>query len=269
MPRLVEITVQYDGSVPGLAEHRLSLEAFGPALQQLLRASKRIATSLAVDAVEPEYGRKGGRLAKQAEQLDVQLEAIEEGSVRLRLVLALGLLAGEQMDLFADLPRRVGDAVLEAIEHESKGEPRSYPIRQYLRALPSGLQKQSYLLRDSGVEIRSFSVDSQHLPELPEELPHLVEVETEVTGVGFPPGRSEVRVLSNSLQMPLEANQEQVDKALAGRNRPVRVLAVVQGRRARLLSLTDATQPRWSPSEPDRERLLFQRWSSLLERLAR
>ena len=45
------LEIQYDGTVPGLNEHRLSLSAFGPSLNALLRAIRRIATNMVGDAL--------------------------------------------------------------------------------------------------------------------------------------------------------------------------------------------------------------------------
>jgi hypothetical protein len=73
----VKLEVRFEGTAPGLPEHRLSLGAFGKALDQLLATYRRIASGMITNALdEPGYGMSGGKYAKEAERLDLELEAI-------------------------------------------------------------------------------------------------------------------------------------------------------------------------------------------------
>jgi len=97
------------------------------------------------------------------------------------------------------------------------------------------------------------------------ELPHLCEVVGNIVGVGFDPGRNEVRLKYADRQLTLSATASQVDRALLLRHAEVRILAMISEPHSRLLRIQDA-ETEWSI--PPREDAVFKRWDGLLGRLA-
>lgn len=142
----IELRIVWDGDVPGIAEHRLSIAAFGDALNLLLIAYRRIASNM-ISAAQ-EYAEVG-RLHNLANLLDVEIAAIEGSSTG---ILAHGTYrqeAQEQIAFFPpDIPERAGIELIKAIEQESKGQPYNTSVRKFLAALPQGLTRQRYELND-------------------------------------------------------------------------------------------------------------------------
>jgi hypothetical protein len=265
----VELEIEFDGVAPGLAEHRLSIGTFGEPLEKLLAAARRIASGIATNALGPDYGATGGRFTKEAELLDLQLATLKDGSVKAAFVLVLRLVTGPQtLPLFEDLPERTGHELIESIEAESSGHMRSQVVRKYLGSL-RGVSVQRYTLRRDGAQVASVSIGRVELPPEPEDMPYLVASETYVTGVGFEPGRAEVRVKAGQAQQALLATAEQVESALTLRAKPVAILAVTKGKGGRLVSIRPADAPTRALTAEERRRRLFARWDELLARLAR
>lgn len=264
------IEIHWTGTAPGLAEHRLSLGAFAKALELLLAAYRRIASGLLTSAREdPTCGAGGGKYAKQAERLDLEIESVSEGSLSLSVQCASHFPLGANLDLFDDLPLRAGQQLLEHIEAESRGQPRHVGTRKYLASLPPGVSGQRYrLLRGSTCE-KEVSVGELALPQLPEETPHLEMHRGFVVGVGFEPGKSEIRLKTKepSRQITLSASPEWVQKALDFRNVEADVL-VLAGERSKLLWLRPAGREWKAPSPDERAAFIFSTWDELLRRLA-
>lgn len=265
----VALKIEYDGTVPGIAEKRLSVDAFGPTLNQLLSAVRRIASGLVKDALEEDYGARGGRFADIARRLDIELAGIEEGSLGVVFALVLRVAVGQQIPLFEDLPEKSATAFVDAVRAESSGELTSKVVRKYLASLPAGVTRQAYRLYRDNQELRSIEIGEVTLAEIPEGLPYLAETEGPVVGVGFEPGRPQVRLRSQA-PSHFHATNDQVEAALRLRGvEAVRVLAVVSSDGARLLAIANAQEPKVKPTEADRKRLIFDRWDGLLKRLAR
>ncbi len=73
-----QLKIVWDGDTPGLAQHRLSLAEFGPALNRMLIAMRRIASGIVTQAQEGgDTGLRGGRLAKLASQLDLEITGVD------------------------------------------------------------------------------------------------------------------------------------------------------------------------------------------------
>jgi hypothetical protein len=268
-----ELHINFGGTTPGLAEHRLSLLSFGDSLDVLRGTLQRIASELTAEArgtrvreAGREYGKKGGRYAKRAEVLDIQLEQLEDaGSVKLLFLVTLLALTGQKPLWADDLPRRTVERFLEGVQDESEGRPYSHSARKYLASLPGGVERQTYQLLVDGKEQRRVEVGELQVAPIPVDLPVLEEIVGQVVGVGFEPGRSHVRILHARSTTTLHATAEQVEAALALRGREVRALDVTEGEGRRLLRLAAADAP--LAVEP-REHL-FVRWAGLLERLSK
>jgi hypothetical protein len=263
-----EIRIVWDGDVPGLSEHRLSLGAFGGPLESLLAALRRIATQMVSTAVEGEYPQTG-RFTTVAKQLDIQVERLIEGSAGVAAVVVFNQQQSQPpLPLFEDLPIRAAVELLDAIEEESHGRPRNSAVRKYLRALPGQLRRQEYLVYDGGKERKKVEIKDLNLSEIPPDLPTLQQFEGDVIGVGFEPGRSEVRIKAEA-STAISANPQEVDAALHLRGEKVRALAVRVGNRSRLINIKRASDPKFTFTNEAVEEHVFRRWDNLLRRLAK
>lgn len=264
---MIELNITYEGNVPGLAEHRLSIGQFGVPLRHLLFAVRRAANNMLRDAADRGEA-KSGRLAAEADQIDIQIRSVREGSTDLDTCIAVVDPHDDpQMALWPEgLAEDAVSRVLDAIEKESKGVPRNSRVREYLRTLPFGLTRQYYALRVDGELRREVEVLAVRLPTEVDELPQLIEVVGKVVGVGFEPGRNFVRVKSSdasSSEITLNATATQVDRALEIREADVRVLALEPT--SRLLRIERETDHR---ARLDVDAFVFAKWRNVLERLA-
>jgi hypothetical protein len=223
-----------------------------------------MASNMVSDALEP---AATGRLAKEAHQIDIELSGILSGSSGVSTVMTFEPpgLHGQQ-PLFNDLTENVGIALLESIESESQGFLKNASIRKYLHSLPTLLTRQHYRLHENGRAIKEVTVGMMSLPDAPTELPFLIEIVGRIIGVGFEPGRAEVRVKSeDGTQATVPATAKQVQQALDHRSSVVRLLVLKNGLKTRLLRMEDTELPRF---RPDPEKYLFVKWDNLLKKLA-
>lgn len=262
-----EIKIRWDGDVPGVAEHRLSLAAFGEPLTQLLAALRRIATQMVSTAVEHERP-KIGRFANLARQLDIEITSIEGDSTGFNGLVAF-YQPPDELPLFADLPDRAVTELLDSIERESKGQPANWAVRKYLSSLPSTIHRQTYELHENGTTKKRVEIGDIRLMEMPEEPPFLREVDGSIIGVGFEPGKSEVRVKGDTGIASFDASDEQVEMALAVRKENIRSLGVYDGKHTRLLRIVKASEPRFEPTNEAIEEHIFKRWEGVFARLAK
>jgi hypothetical protein len=265
----LELKITWEGEAPGVADHRLSISAFGDALKELLKAYRRIASNMLRDAAG--YAERG-RLNELANLLDIEIAQIEGSSVELSAVCTFRPPPDPQANLFfpGDILERAGKELLDSIDEESKGHPYNTSVRNYLSALPSGLTRQQYELSENGkvlhapVVIGPVSIAATPLLNLP----YLIEFTGSVTGVGFEPGVTEVRVRTEEDErLRFLAPVSLVEQALELRGKTVRGLAV-KAKEMRLLRLSDATAPAFVLTRALEEDYLFGRWDALLRRLA-
>ena len=261
-----QLRVRWDGDVPGISEQRLSVHSFGQALDALLAALRRIATQMVSTAVDGEHPRTG-RFASVAKQLDIEITDLEHNSTGFDSVVTFAQ-PSEELPLFADLPNRAVSELLDAIERESNGQPANWSVRRYLSMLPSGVHKQVYEWHDNGTTKKRVEVGDIKIVEIPQDLPILRELEGDVVGVGFEPGRSEVRIKTETMTTSLSATPEAVDRALGVRHEKVRTTSVHIGSKARLISLKRASELRLELTPELVEQHLFDRWKDVFARLA-
>jgi len=261
-----EINIRWDGDVPGITEHRLSLATFGEPLTYFLSALRRIATQLVGTAVEPEHP-KGGRFANIARQLDIEITRIEGGSTGFNGVVSFYQPPNE-LPLFGDLPERAITELLDSIERESTGRPSNWAVRKYLSSLPPTIHSQTYELRENGVSKKLVKIGDVKLMEVPEDFPSFREVDGNIIGVGFDPGKSQVRVKSSAFSTVFDASSEQVEMALAIRKDDVRSFGVHDGKRVRLLRIRTAAEPRFNVTDQAIDEHIFKRWAGVFARLA-
>ena len=260
-----KLEIVWQGNVPGLAEHRLSLDAFGPALQQLVIAYRRIASNLLAQA-----DSTTGRLHTFAYLFDLQLEQIKQGSAGIVAACVIDAEPGFLGDVWAPWTTRTAEALLTDIEAEANGEFRNGAVRKYLRALPEGVTGQQYAFSDGNGYRREIAIGSMRLPEGPTEMPVLHERTYAIVGVGFEPGESFVRLKGADDTVTCEATPQQVTKALELRFSSVRAMIVRQvGRKARLIRIRREGEDLHPLSPQQKETLLFGKWHNLLRRLAK
>ena len=252
-----------DGDAPGLPEHALSISAFGMAFVRLVSALQRIGSGLVKDAVGEEYGARGGRHSPAGRSIDVEIVSLQGNSplnIELRVIERIA--PGANLPLFDDLTKRTTDRFLEAVEQESKGQPSNRLVRRYLAAMPIGITSQQYISDGKRVTIGELD-----LPEIPRPLPFLVEFSGAIVGLGFEPGKPEVRFKINEGTVAFSATAEQVEEAVSYRGATVRAFAV-KGPKSRLLLLGPIDMAFPVPAKDARAEYLFTKWDSLLKRLA-
>lgn len=264
----IELKILWDGDVPGVAEHRVSLSAFGPALIQLLVAYRRIASNMMRNATS--YAETG-RLRDLANYLDIEIAAVEGNSSGFAGVVTYNQPPPPQTDLFFPhgIAERAGVELMEAIEQEGNGHLYNSGIRKYLASLPPGLTRQAYELNDNGRPLHAPVVlEHVELVDAVLDLPYLMAFSGRVVGVGFEPGRNEVRIRTEENEtFRLLASAPLVERALELRGTTVAGLAL-RSKESRLLRLQTPSQPLFTLSPDLEEEYIFQRWDILLRRLA-
>lgn len=261
-----ELKIRWHGDVPGISEHRLSLDAFAKPLELLLAALRRIATQMVSTAIEDEHPRSG-RFANVARWLDIEVKQVIGGSAGIDAYVVFRT-PPDELNLWSETPSRATVELLDAIEMESQGKARNGAVRKYLSALPVGVHRQEYEYTNGSAKKR-IEVGDMKLTELPLDLPFLRLLEGNVVGVGFEPGRTEVRIKTEALTTSLNATPDAVDRAIELRHEKVRTLDVQIGSRSRLISLNRASE-RIPAVVPDAlRRHIFQRWDKLLTQLAK
>ena len=262
-----EIKIRWDGDIPGVQEHRLSIGAFGEALFQLVLALRRIATQMVTSAVDPADRPSTGRFANLARGLDIEISEIKGGSSGFDGTVTF-MQPPDFLPLFEDLPQRAAFELLDSIEREGKGQPSNWAVHKFLTLLPPGLHHQVYEYTN-GASSKRVELGDVKLAEVPEEYPFLRELGGDVVGVGFEPGRSEVRIKGDGPTIVCDADEAQVETALQLRHQPVRCLGVHAGKHTRLLRITKASEPGFTATPEMLEEHIFKRWSGLFARLAK
>lgn len=268
-----QLKIVWDGDAPGLAQHRLSLAEFGPALNRMLIAMRRIASGIVTQASEgDDLGLRGGRLAKVASQLDLEITGVEQGSLGLTMACVLRLAPEQASDAVRSLADQTCAEFVTAIEHESTGRLRNGMVREYLRSLPVGVKSQSYSVQRSDGSAVQTQVGAVTLAELPADAPVLDEMVAIVMGVSFDPARPEVRIQDPKTKRTIvcSATVPLVEQAVSLRSTPVRALVVQAVGKLRLLRLRSADAS-MEPSDQfagTRGALLWERWDELLRRFA-
>jgi hypothetical protein len=264
-----ELKVVWDGDVPGLTEHRLSIAAFGEALPFLLTALRRIATQMVTTAIEGEKAEVG-RFTKSARQIDIEIKNVIKGSGGFEGVLEFRVDPAQTLPLFSSLAERAAIELISSIEQESNGNLSNAAVRRYLGKLPPGLNRQEYVLHDNGRVIKELKIGPLKIADFPPELPFLKKVEGTIVGVGFEPGRPEVRVKEDRDTPVMLPNSEIVERALEIRHEKVRTIAVhLPGKPTRLVSIKRASDAKFEFTYDSVEEHIFKKWNGLLGRLAK
>lgn len=270
----VSFSITWDGDVPGIAEHSMSLDAWLPALRDLQRAVRRTASGLASEAHDdPAYGARGGRHTRMAAGMDLRVVSLRAGS----LALDLELFAPppddieDQGRMFQDhLPLRTLERVLDCIEREAAGEPCSATVKSFLSSLPEGLTSHQYQVEQDGEVIRLVQLGQVNLQDDEKvELPFLEVIIGSVVAVGFRPGRPHVTLHDGNRQTRAWAGTRLVEAALGLREGRVRA-TVVNGMPGgvRLVRLDALSEVREESEPGERSRSFGAKWAKTLEILS-
>lgn len=265
----IELRIVWEGAVPGLAEKRVSVAAFGEPIKLLLAAYKRIASNMISNAAN--Y-KEGGRLKHLAEFLDLEIVELEKSSSGLHFMATINLPPGEMMPLFlSEIEERASRELLDSIRDESRAQPRNASVRTYLRKLPVGLKTQKYILTNGSgpYEVQINNLELVDAPIL--TMPFLRPFVGAIVGVGFAPGNSEVRIKTEDEILRLTAKPTHVERAIELRGQTVEGLAVMPGqshKQSRLLRLNGLDRQPFHLNPELETEYVFKRWDGLLRRLA-
>jgi hypothetical protein len=270
----VELRISFDGTTPGLKEHRLSLVAFAKPLQHLVAAIRRTASAIVASGSEdPAYGSRGGKLADPAKLIDLELVAIEKGSAAPYFVCTarspgLPQLAIRGLGTPAnDLAEMSVDRFLRDIEAEGSGKRQSHSVRRFLKSIPEGVTSQRYVASSGGRMIREVRVATVNLAKALNPLPRLVQITGDVIGVGFEPGQSFVVLKSGTRSIKCTATTPQVEAALHLRADRI-TAAVLEGERPVLLWIRGAEVSAPVPALGETIEHLHTDWANTLKVLA-
>ena len=262
----VELKIKWEGSVAGLAEHRLSIGSFSLPLYHLLMAIRRRASNIIRNAVDMEAVTVG-RFTSDADRIDIEVQSLlaSSGGIQSLVQMRQPELGMQIPMMFVDLPEQATDQTLEAIDKERRGVLSDAGVRKYLDLLPQSITSQEYTLTADGEQRRKVSFGQFELPKLITELPYLTDTVGKVIGVGFEPGRNFVRIRGLDGEVTMRSDPEAVNSALEIRDTDVRIMYVGTGDQRRLLRLDDPSKPR--PSL-DVDEFVFNKWASVIEILA-
>jgi hypothetical protein len=260
------IEIYWDGTAPGLAVHRLSLQTFTPSLTRLRKAVKSIATGLLSTAAGRSATSK--RLA-HAPVVDVQLALPEIRQGSLTAPCYLETLDSQVLLFMPDLAMRAGTELIQAIEAESQGRPRNHYVRRFLDGIPKSVTRQGYAAFDGSQRIAAVEFGEIRLAEMPESPPRLERVVGEIMGLSFGPEPAlRLRSVAGK-NMEVSATEPQIEEALRLRRDPVQALMVVRDASKRLLWVRRSTDPFPAMSESGSADWALQRWDEVLRRLSK
>lgn len=270
----IELRICFDGTTPGLKEHRLSLVAFAMPLQLLVAALRRTASAVIASGNEdPAYGSRGGKLADPAKLIDLELVAIEKGSAApyfvctarppgLQQLAIPGLVAPAN-----DLAEISVDRFLRDLEAESSGKRQSHSVRRFLQSIPDSVTSQRYVARSGGRMIREVHVATVNIAKATTARPRLTQITGDVIGVGFEPGQSFVVLKSGTRSIKCIATAAQVEAALNLRAAPT-TAAVLEGEKPVLIWIRSAESSALVPALSDTVEHLHTDWANTLKVLA-
>jgi len=264
---MIELRIKWDGPVQGLAEHRLSVALFSAPLRKLLSAVRRTASNMLREAGNRRE-TDTGRLAAEADQIDIEIMSLLEGSSGVASMVSVQIPPG-QMGLWPKgLAEDATDRLLLDIERESRGIRRNQRARDYLESLPQLLTSHDYWLIVDGDERRHVHIGELSLSTVFDEAPYLMEFAGRIIGVGFSPGPHFVRLkLPDGSDVTLNCDADHVSQALEmhSSDGDVRVLALFSEGTKRLLRIQLSHERRLRLAETE---WVFDRWSGVLSRLA-
>jgi hypothetical protein len=269
----VILRITFEGDLPGLEEGGLSIASFGESMPKLLAAYRRIASGIVSDAIDkPGYGKGGGKYAREAEHIDLELTALTHNSpLTVELRCSSRPTDSQPRPLYSEeLLEDAGKLLLRSIDLESKGHPRNAHVRRYLESLPKGLRTQSYRLSRNQEELEKVTVSTVSLVE-EVEWPVFDVLKGNITGVGFEPGNLEVRGKSEDGRASFYAHASgvNVEKALKLRGETVEAVLWREGtKKSLLIGIVEAGTRRTIRNPEENRKAILQEWDDALRRLS-
>ena len=262
-----QLRVVWEGSAPGLAEKRLSLLAFGPALNALLKAAKNVARRQVAAARGEEYDPE---TATKSSLVDLQVSAFTGGSADTMLEVVPIPSAIGGASLFEDFGAEIVRDLRLSLEHESSGRRRDRFVSEYLSSLPSGLTRQSYTIIIDGKAEEPLEIREMTLLELPPPPTALVIVKGIVEGVSFgEKGEPGIRFAPwTGKVLSLIATKAQVEDAVRLRHEKTQALVLMTAR-PRLMWVRKEDAPVFSMTDDERRLHFMSRWAGVLTELAK
>jgi hypothetical protein len=263
---MIELKIQWDGPVQGLAEHRLSVGLFAIPLKKLLTAVRRTASNILRQAGDQKEIEKG-RFFAEADQIDIEISSLVEGSSGIMSTVSVQIPPGQILLWPEGLAEDSLERLLVDVERESRGIRRNSRAREYLESLPPVLTSQDYWMFVDGAERRHVHLGAVDLATELNTVPYLIEVTGRVIGVGFSPGPNFVRLKDSQdgNDITLSCGFDDVFRALEMRDADVRVLGLVHAGNKKLLRIQAQFEPR---IRLDENTWIFERWGNVLARLA-
>ncbi|MEM6457225.1 MAG: hypothetical protein AAF772_19205 [Acidobacteriota bacterium] len=263
-----KIKILWDGDVPGLDEHRVSLTQFAPAIAQLVKLYRHLVKETVRG--EPQQSDPRGRPSKEVAWFDLQLESVESGSVGVSLVSVANPPANWLPGLLDQDQSRISEQFMDALDAGASGTSTVPAADRYYRTLPNGVKTQYVEWSKGGDVVRHLNIDVQRTGQDEQEkpLPFVFEFLGEVVAVGVEPGKEYVVVRQDGKQKRCTATAEQSERAYELRRELVKGTAVSVSGKNRLLDigLPHETFRPLTPEEKEEE--IFVRWHGLLERLS-
>jgi hypothetical protein len=260
----------YDGPEPGLADHRLSVGSFAEPLKLLLSALQRTASGILTSALgDPEYGGRGGSLAREAGLLDIELIDIGQACAAPRFVVVARRDPREAQGRLAldDLPARAAETLVRDLKAESQGKLQNAAARRYLGAMPTTVTRQKYAVFLDGTLLIEAEFGTPALAQLPNEGPALLQEIGQVVAVGFEPGASFVTIKFGEKTTKCSASAATVERALDLRGDEVMAVVLIT-KEAQLVSLRRAEEQLVAPSMKSTIEHLDTHWGEALRALA-
>lgn len=270
---VVEFEVLFDGNVGGVESHRLSLSAFKDSLPKLLDAIRQAGERAAV--ADP-HSFRGGRIGPVGRSLDLQIEEIGGGSLRLKFVVSLiGAVGtvGAAAEINT-LPQRAVAALVREIDQEVKnpGGSGNKKVQEYLDALPGALSTQSYNAVVDGEVVATTTITRDDLVMRERAVPSMRTVNGRVSSVTFTRGKERVTLVSDGGEKYIcHATRDMVDLALLFRDEVVVATIVFDPDNRNLKNLVmlrGLHQPDQPMTADERWDHIRTKWGGVLKRLA-
>ena len=261
----LELRITWSGPDFGLAEHELSLAAFGKPLLTLYGCVRRsVSNELTNAGADP---TKGGNLASGATEVDLRLTALHANCVSPVLRVVRPESVANSNLLFDPALERGVRNIIEDIRRESSGMPANTGIRKFLQEIPGGVRQKVGAFRD-GIELDSVEVHVPTLATLPTPPGRTLVLSAEIVGVGFAPGKQYLRLRTDEGVKEFTCHEESLTVAWGLRGRGVRAL-VNEDAATQVVWLREREVDHAAPSDVAAGAHVLARWDAVLRELAR
>lgn len=267
---VAEFVVVFDGKVGGVQSHRLSIATFKDTLPKLLDAIRWSAERV-VGGEGTATGRN--RVGSVGRSLDLEMEEISGGSLKLKFVVSLIGAVGVASEL-ESLPQRAVSALVKEIDLEAKapGGSGNKRVQDYLASLPDGLSRQDYDAVIDGEVVASTTITREQLGERERAIPRMRTVNGRVFSVTTLRSKERVTILAEGGEkFACHATRDMVDLALLFRDDTI-VATIVLDPDSRnlknLVMLRRLHQADNPPSADERWDRIRTKWAGVLKRLA-